>query len=760
MAQFDVMRVIKVRSVENASYKPSYNRMRFELMADNMSTDLSKSYLAFQLYLTDTNGNKLTNTDLATLTTNHLQVSFGRNGESYPSSSLIKVARLWSKKNQTSPLEEINYSNILSAILHQLKHDFETLASSSLLTDASATFTTNSSLAAAIASNYDTPIEVHIQLQDIFGCCKSTNFWLSDHPLMIELELEDTKQLFQLTTPVQNVPALPRTFGSQDGVLPNPATSPYQTYCVGQNEYGLTNSLLPATGYITKPKSVLFDSTQFTDFFASNVAVNTIELVPQWSTSNMSSLGIDAGSVIQMNFKISTPNQIPKMWQRICVVDSTTSYIPAVSNVSPAVAASIVLDEWFVLPTYIGTLTGTTVALNSFELLSDVLRVSAANVNDYLSLINNNELLSVSNAQITSLQNLGILELGAVSTSPDGTNNLFTLAVRFQNVDNTAVPLHSAVDASYVYIYPDQFTNPDYPTARQLYSNQCKKLPVQTGLCRIVKTLYNGANDTDITFQTLGLENNNSLQFSLLVPDVNNVPTPTLGSASNAGADTFDVFFYNVKKPAAAFANLDVSYQIDKAELVLVQRQKDPKMAPSPIYSTYKVEVATIENNLLSEYNRQFIITEPHVYNLWLATPQYSASSDGVFPESLISHARNVNRFRWSVNNIDDTNRDITIKTNRSSYPSSLYLDKLMGTFRNSTERLHSLSGINSVARSVDAPVVLPLRIYTGSDDENSYLNNQTFTAQIAMYGDSLHDMNIVAGPIFLFKEMFKALPQ
>jgi hypothetical protein len=754
MATFDMMRVIKVRSVENASYKPSYNRMRFELMADNMSTDLSKSYLAFQLFLTNPNGDKLTNVDIANLTANHVNVSFGRNGESYPSASLIKVARLYSKKNQNSPLEEINYSNILTAILHQLKHDFETLASSSLLTDASATFTTNSSLATAISSNYDTPIEVHIMLSDIFGCCKSTNFWLSDHPLMIELELEDTKPLFQQTVSVENVPALPRSFGNQVGLLPNPSTSPYQTYAVGQNEFGLTNSLLPSPGSITKPKSVLFDSSYFTDFFASNIAVNTIELIPQWSTSNIASLGIDADSVIQMNFKITPVNGIPKMWQRLCVVESTTSY----SNVGP-VLASIVLDEWFIKPTYTGVLTGATVSLDSFELLPEVLYLQDLTTVQYLSLINENKLTSLDDADIELLQDSGLLSNVAVNLSPSPTNNLFTFSARLKNVSNTPVPLHPLEDSSYVYVLPDEFENPDFPTARGLFSNQSKKLPVQSGQCRIVSTLYNGADDTDITFQTLGLENNNSLQFNLLVPaPISNFPTPVFGG--NTGASKFDVFITNFKEPVAPYVNTDYSYQIDKAELVLVQKTKDPKMPPSPIYSTYKLEVATIENQNLDTYNRQFIITEPNTYNLWLCMPQYTASSDGRFPQSLISHARGVNRFRWSVNNIDDTNRDITIKTNKSSYPSSLYLDKLMGTFRNSTERLHSLSGINSVARSVDAPVCLPLRIYTANDEENSYLNPQTFTAQIAMYGDTTHDMNIVEGPIFLFKEMIKALPQ
>jgi len=758
-----MLRTIKIRSVENADYRPSYNRMRFDIQADDMSTDLSKSYLAFQLWLTNPDGTKLSNANLKSLTNANINISFGRNGESYSPASLVKVARLWSKRNTTSPLEEVQYSNIITALLHQLKHDFETLQSSSLLTNSTTTFGANSSLASAVSTSFDAPIEVHILLSEIFGVCKSTNFWLSDHPLMIELELEDTKQLFQQTVSNENVPVLPLnvndiTGNPTRGYINTPSTNPYQIYAVGQNKSGLTNALLPTQGNITKPSSWYYRSDYWMPFFGNQVAntgVNKLTVVPTilWSVANMTALGFAKDNTIQLNFVINTPNQTPKMWSRMVVITSTT---PAVATPT---SATIVFDEYIVLPTFVGVLAGTTVQLESVEVFTDIGVISNLDqANHWQPLIDSDTLKGIKDADVLHLQQNGLLFSGSASTEPNSTGNPFTLGVRLKTIATGAVP-GAGANGSYVYTYPDMYQNADIPNARQLYSNMTKKLPVQTGGCRITNLKYNGADNTDVTFQTLGLENNNSLQFSLITPTaVSNVPVFVNGGAN--GATVYDLFIYNVKKPQGILNDVDFSYAITKAEVVLVQSEKDPHVPPSPIYTTFKCEVATIENQQLQEYNRQFIVSEPNVYNLWLCMPQYSASSDGRFPQSLISHARGVNSFRWSVNNIDDTNRNLTLMTNKSSYPSSLYLDKLMDCFKNSTERLHSLSGINTVAHSTDPVCCLPLKIYKGSDHENHYLNPQNFQAQIAMYGDLTHNMPIQVGGIFLFKEMIKELPQ
>ena len=179
----------------------------------------------------------------------------------------------------------------------------------------------------------------------------------------------------------------------------------------------------------------------------------------------------------------------------------------------------------------------------------------------------------------------------------------------------------------------------------------------------------------------------------------------------------------------------------------------------SPIYSTLQCEVATIETSNLEQYNRQIVVNSPNCYNIYLLTPQYSASNRlgydasgddathyySYHNESLISYARNCNSYRWSINNIDDTNRQIEVQTNVSKYPSSLHLEKLLDTMTNDDAKLKTLSGVLTVPRSHSDPVVcFPLRVYKAFDDMNTYLRPNGFTAQITLLGDSIHNMNIL----------------
>jgi hypothetical protein len=128
-------------------------------------------------------------------------------------------------------------------------------------------------------------------------------------------------------------------------------------------------------------------------------------------------------------------------------------------------------------------------------------------------------------------------------------------------------------------------------------------------------------------------------------------------------------------------------------------------------------------------------------------------------PECLVSYARNVQEYRWAYNNIQNTNRNIEVQTNTSKYPSSLHLEKLMDTFSNTTDKMKNFSGILTVPRTNCDPVVcFPIRIYEAIDPTSVYQREGGFTLQIALYGDSIHDKNIVSGPIFLFKQMLKTI--
>jgi hypothetical protein len=187
-----------------------------------------------------------------------------------------------------------------------------------------------------------------------------------------------------------------------------------------------------------------------------------------------------------------------------------------------------------------------------------------------------------------------------------------------------------------------------------------------------------------------------------------------------------------------------------------------------------RVEVATIETDILDIYNRQVTCNEPSIFNIWLLSPQYhnsgrlgtAAGTDASgshfyfeHPECLVSYARNVQEYRWAYNNIQNTNRNIEVQTNTSKYPSSLHLEKLMDTFSNTTDKMKNFSGIMTVPRTNCDPVVcFPLRIYEAIDPTSVYQREGGFTVQIALYGDSIHGKNIISGPIFFFKQMLKTI--
>ena len=48
----NISRQIKLRSVEQAIFKPSYNRLNFMIQPDGLATDLSQSYLSMRVWLT------------------------------------------------------------------------------------------------------------------------------------------------------------------------------------------------------------------------------------------------------------------------------------------------------------------------------------------------------------------------------------------------------------------------------------------------------------------------------------------------------------------------------------------------------------------------------------------------------------------------------------------------------------------------------------------------------------------------------------
>ena len=123
MANPFTMRQIKIRSLEDTQYTTRYNRARFDIAADDMSTDLSQSYLLLRLNLISAPGVspyvEYTAEDLASWVAQNVCVQFGYEDMTYSPACLIKTARMVNKKTGLV-VEEIQFANVLSQWLFQM----------------------------------------------------------------------------------------------------------------------------------------------------------------------------------------------------------------------------------------------------------------------------------------------------------------------------------------------------------------------------------------------------------------------------------------------------------------------------------------------------------------------------------------------------------------------------------------------------------------------------------------------------------------
>lgn len=525
----------------------------------------------------------------------------------------------------------------------------------------------------------------------------------------------------------------------------------------------------------------------------------------KWTLAQMNDLYMKVGKQIKIFWKITQPNHLPRFFHHINTIKER---VPAVDPLG----AKLVLENSYTIPNYTGThLQNAVVEFDHFEIVSEGLDLVVSHVNANWENLQKHSFVEMTPLQVQELQSAGLLSAGTGAqilagkiTELRGSSQMVSLAVDVVVDDN-------------VSIYPDVYDNADIPSLRKLFSNQSVKLPSQGGLVAISKAVRLNTGNFNVFFSGLGLENNNSLQNSaMVVPRVltPNGPVVTAGLGVITTATKFNLHFWNVKEPSqtqpgdemvigqsyiiknvgtATQAQWTASgndeglvpavgqsfickaplvgnglvawvpnnkahnsyksptWEITKAELVLVQTEKNG-MPPASIYSTVRVEAVTIENELES-YNRQFVVAEPNCFSVLLCSPFYR---DGV---SLVSHSRNIQNYRWSINNIDNTNRNIIVETNTSKFPSTLHLDKFMDTMNNDVSPVASLSGVNGVSRSALPPVVFPLKIYSASDAESQYLNPMSgYTLQFAGYGDETHNKRIIPGPVFLFKYCFKTL--
>jgi hypothetical protein len=811
----EILQTRKVLSNVNQVFQPNYNRVTWEVSPiAGLATDFTKSYVSFRMYMTyadypSYNGNgQLAVADFRDLLEKNLMIEFGQNGFSYPAAALIQVARIYARNNAGAPLEEILYQNVWAATMHQLSQDLETIAANSLASGTAVPLNSNGSLASQITSlvlsqinNSDDrqlPVEIHIPLSDIFGICKNSHFDLSiTDGMIIQFELEPIKNLFQ-TRAVGAPVSIPFPIDASGVGFPYQAeVSPWTFLPHGQGDFGMPSYKFATQTYdacgnaLVAPPSGYHYNCNYSFFDATNPTTtdsDTITLRGIWTAEQLAQSYLTVGNVVQLNFRWSDPSN--KMRSKMI------TQLDVIKTVTPSAtvnATTLTLQNSYKAPAGISVATVTQVELESFDIfiapvaavasdlsLNFVQAIQVAQVSSSSSLANattpqqffNFNNLNKTNELVVPDEIISTLgDMGLVTLSDDGTalgnwsgGGIFRLMAQpYDTSSNFTTP------------YLDEFVNPDVASARQIWTSQAKSLPVQGVECQILSVGPLDASGNRVLYlKDLGFANMNSLQNGVL-------QKTTVGYDAQKIANTSDNIVWNVffmksrnKERVGLESDYNYSFQIDKAEIVLVEMTIDPSIPQTLVYETLRVEVATVEVDVLDVYNRQFVVNEPAVFNAWLLTPQYANSlrlgtsagtdlSGGHFyfeqPECLVSYARGVQQYKWAYNNIQDTNRYVEVQTNTSKYPSSLHLEKLMDCFSNTTKKMKNFSGIMTVPRTnVDPVVCFPLRIYEAIEEGQVFLREGGFQLQIELLSDPIHDTTIISGPIFLFKQMLKSI--
>lgn len=783
----NALRTIKIRSVVDATYSKNYNRLEFKIEPDSYSTDLSESYLALRMYLAHQDLTKYTSTELLALAGANIYVSFGNAGISYAPTCLIKLARLYANNNQSTPLEEINFQNVLTETLHQLCEDFEDVGSSSLLSNSSVRFGAPQSLTSFFAnllpdsvgqSEVQVPIEVHIPLKKIFGFFENKNCYLDDEALgglRLVFELEDQKQLLQAQVVTEKVICPPIATAIQVGLEPSLAVNPYtsltQQVQVGQPTELTGDPLVPQSvalpavdANIMNPASFKVYSDQI-GVITTNASTTTINLIgTTWTAPILASMWIVAQNWVKLNYsvKANPAGQFANDRQQTSM--SSMAYINEVILAAGAVA--LTLGDILSAPLDTNWLY-TLDSLEFFDVAQPgpapplhygqhIIQLSPMNTQNAGTYLPQNQIL-VSPDVIKNIVAAGLI------SSDDGTTYTPNGAQFKLNVQVTGTTIVGEEDTNYFPVQQDfnVYTAPDNPNTRSIQSNMLQPLPVQGSRCSILNITPSGQNFL-LTLTDLGFANFNSLQPAVRLDGVYYTAGSTYSgydvdilynfwitnfNDANVGWDGSGNAIYAVPQP-------DYTYLIDKSELVLVQQARVKGVPMSRMYFTSRVESATIETEL-PIYTRQFIVTEPNCYSILMCTPQYVATATQ--PECLASWHRGVSRYRFSVNNIDDTNRDLEVWTNNSHYPSSLHLEKTMDALSNDGKMVKSLSGLLSVPYSYNPIVAFPLKIYDVMDSPTGYkMKPEGYIVQWTAYGDPTHNSPVQPGVVYFFKRCLK----
>ena len=790
------MRQIKIRSLEDTVYSTRYNRARFDINPDDMSTDLTQSYLLLRLNLVSAPSVvpqvNYTAEDIAAWVAQNVCVQFGYEDMTYSPACLIKTARMVNKRTG-NVIEEIQFANVLSQFLFQMINDKETLSAQNLLTGSALEIGKGSGITQALSSLTTTPISVRILLKEIFGCCNTSNFWLSETGgLELLFEFEDRLPVLK-TAPIWQ-PEWMDISGSVDPLigaqLPEGANNEtllayYDQYpeTMGADPYGVGGAISDGVELVNAPKaSWKYLANYFEPIIWGATAVQTLTLAGFGTTApQLAALGFVAGNIIKINIAVSgmTQNQVDDENGGYGVQEKILEYIFQINTVTPgdnddgAIINFNVEGSGLLYPSsWIADANLQPPFLSSVEVFpASMARLSQFDAAEEFMVPLQSNTIVMDTPGMIALEKLGVIALtGGVLATPTAyvtTNISFELGVMAQEASAGQL------------VVPDVILNQDTDFST-LSSNALVRLPATGKGVTIKKVTSLGEDSWEVVFSDLGVGVSTGYNGLLIEQAAYSTLDPVYTYAQPA---FYNVFFFNSMAPgilpapgANAFPTrvnpyslgfvpsgattqapipLVLSYTVDRFEIVLVQQTKNPKFPMAMGISTWKVEPQTIQYPQY-QWSQQFSVTEPNCYNCILLHPSYSPTGADNLGK-LISQPRNIARYRNSVNNIEMTNRDIVMSTNETDYPASLYADMLVDYFGNSQYNLRTLYGLREIAHARNPVVAVPMKIYSafnagmmlGSGDT-------TYTVQVNLYGDPAVGKVIETGPVFFYKQCLK----
>jgi len=741
-------RNLKLRAIENGIYdKDHLTRVRYEVFPDLATTDMGNSYLSLRTTLF----NALTKTPIDTQQDHNEHPTyfmFGDGTTTYSPSCLFRTAKLYSKQSGQI-IEELNYRNIATQTFKEYTMDFDNLASDTIESGMGIpTSKLNNLQSKYTLWTNENPVELHIPLKELFPSLNTPAYQLSAvGGVIIDLEFDTTKDMIMLfSDPTLIIPPPKKLKSGHNG---------FQTTAEEDFSWLVKSQVNSEFGAIEKPDAVPTPSGWGylqPEYFASadpfpvvegvKGGFNSLELKPayaDWTATDIDELGLDLGGDITKNTSSELIFEINNF------AGTAPEQFRSLDKVIGVNAGNLLLQNLSV-----GVQTGT---LNAdvivFQALNNMIRTSKnpllvdadnqmllfprKDLADWTSLRLN--FLKLSYAEADQLVDCGLLsKVGNVYTKI--ANRTFKVKLQqyaWDTTDETTVLEKSVLICKDIY---EQVLGAD-----SLITNKFITLPRQKPSSNEIEAVVDlDGTHVNILFKVpleLDGEEGGSAPISRKVQIENLALAPPIESVESS---SFRVVIDEVVKSSDPFFSLTEHYpSVDLAEMVLVQ-YPPTKSAMPPYFRTMTVEPFNIDNGF-QQLIQNFML-EPNVYNAFVVIPADS--------KSLIGKDGNILQFRATIDEVDVVSRDVKM----GEFPDSLYWDKLIDAFSNSSMALKSINGIVNGVN--ERPVrVLPIRIYAGIVGGQVNFSNVMKRLQIRMEAPS--GQTIQSGTAYLFKEKYKS---